>query len=335
MLSLDPKPRRARSGWFAASLVLLVCGAVTVLAQAVPQGDKPVPAVATVSATPARGTVPIVLEHRYTMSAKIRPLLLFWIGKSNIGGARIRWRSGEDGAKGYDILIGSDPQRAPREVNRWGFILEEVRGDSAATVGVIKKSEEKTLDAAKAGIANEGANGFYFKMINGRSDSKESVATVTLTRVGKDFSYHDLDALFDAFAKFPGTPTVKRVPMPPGGRHGFLLALADMLHDSVASAKRGEKNAGKKAYPYAYYGYQYDLTRTSTEVQRNVAYGGKTYPAVVRMEAEVTERGDNWKEYFVIAVGLDGPLAEIPVYVAYQPRWWLKAEMTLDEREVF
>ncbi len=71
------------------------------------------------------GTLPVVAEHRYRIAAKIRPLVLFWIGKDNVGGARIRWRQGEDGLRGYDALIGSDPARAPRKINRWGFILEE------------------------------------------------------------------------------------------------------------------------------------------------------------------------------------------------------------------
>jgi hypothetical protein len=38
----------------------------------------------------AEGSLPVVKEHRYRMSAKIRPLLLFWIGKDNVGGARVR-----------------------------------------------------------------------------------------------------------------------------------------------------------------------------------------------------------------------------------------------------
>lgn len=285
--------------------------------------------------SPSSGTIPVVREHRYTMSAKIRPLLLFWIGKSKIGGARIRWRSSQDGAHGYDLLIGSDPDRSPREVNRWGFILEEQRGETASVVGVVKRSDEKTLDAAKAGVANEGADGYFFKMIRGRSDAWESVATVTLTRVGKDYSYRELDTLLDALTRHPGTPTVKKVPMPPGGRHGFLFALADLIRETVAAARHGQKLSGRKGYPYAYYGYQYDVTRTSAEVQRNATYGGQTFGRVVKFEAEVTERGDDWKEYFTIAVAVDGPLAEVPVFVAYQPRWWLKAEMVLDSRETF
>jgi hypothetical protein len=33
--------------------------------------------------------VPVVREARYKMSAAVRPLLIFWIRASNVGGARI------------------------------------------------------------------------------------------------------------------------------------------------------------------------------------------------------------------------------------------------------
>ena len=53
------------------------------------------------------------------MLAKVRPLL-FWISKDDVGGARVSWRGDADGAFGLDLLIGSDPARAPRQINRWG-----------------------------------------------------------------------------------------------------------------------------------------------------------------------------------------------------------------------
>ena len=78
----------------------------------------------------ASDSPPIHKEYRYRMSAAIRPLL-FWIGDSDVGGARIVWRRGEDGRRGYEFLLGSDPIRAPRKINRWGFVREELRGDGA------------------------------------------------------------------------------------------------------------------------------------------------------------------------------------------------------------
>jgi hypothetical protein len=52
---------------------------------------------------------------------EIIPLILnpSW---NNVGGGRIRWIEEPDGEKGLEFLIGSDPARAPRNINRWGFI---------------------------------------------------------------------------------------------------------------------------------------------------------------------------------------------------------------------
>jgi hypothetical protein len=40
------------------------------------------------TALPQRaGSLPVVAAHQYRMAAKIRPLLLFWIGREQVGGA--------------------------------------------------------------------------------------------------------------------------------------------------------------------------------------------------------------------------------------------------------
>jgi hypothetical protein len=46
-------------------------------------------------------------------------------------------------------------------------------------------------------------------------------------------------------------------------------------------------------------------------------------------------RGESWDEQFTIVCGVDDPLAEIPVFISYQPRWWFKVELVLDEHQVF
>src|ERR1051325_5977296 len=84
---------------------------------------------APVSTTPAvlptevpGSVLPIEHEHLYTMSGRVR-MLLIWLGRDNVGSGMIRWRAaGKDSA--YELLIGSDPLRAPGRLNRWGFLAE-------------------------------------------------------------------------------------------------------------------------------------------------------------------------------------------------------------------
>ena len=66
----------------------------------------------------------VTRERLYQVDARARPFL-FWIRKSNIGDGRLTWRRGPDGTIGYELLVGSDPARTPRHINRWGYLREE------------------------------------------------------------------------------------------------------------------------------------------------------------------------------------------------------------------
>src|SRR5918996_5321259 len=98
--------------------------------------------------------LPVVAERYYRMLAKVRPLL-FWISRDDVGGARIGWLGDQGGSRGFELLIGSDPARAPRKINRWGYIAEEVRGSTASTLGVMKQSNEESIEEAKAKLGKD------------------------------------------------------------------------------------------------------------------------------------------------------------------------------------
>jgi hypothetical protein len=296
------------------------------------------PVTATVPAAqaepPALGTLPVVAEHRYRIAGKIR-WLLFWAGKDDVGGARLRWRKGADDARGYDALIGSDPSRAPRKINRWGFILEEAGPSGASVVGIMKKSDEESLDEAKSRVAAEASGGVVFKMVQATVSQTESVSRLTVSSLPRDYSFRELGAIVEVLSKETAPPKLVKTPVPPGGRAGLLTAIIDLLHDGVESARQTGKAPGRKGLGYAYYAKQYDVTRVSSAVERNVTYGGVAYPRLLKSEFELRARKESWTESFTIVCGLDGPLAEIPVFLTYQPRWWFKVEMVLDERQVF
>jgi hypothetical protein len=90
----------------------LVLALVLVALVAIPSGAWPparAPRLSPASRQPAAGSI----ERRYRMAARIRPLLVFWITRENVGGARIVWLRRDDGMRGWELLIGSDPLRAP------------------------------------------------------------------------------------------------------------------------------------------------------------------------------------------------------------------------------
>ena len=95
----------------------------------------------------AFSAVEVVREHRYQVDARMRPFLV-WIRESNIGDGRLTWRRGRDGTLGYELLVGSDPARTPRHINRWGYLREE-SGDSGSIVfGVMSQSDGQSVDDA-------------------------------------------------------------------------------------------------------------------------------------------------------------------------------------------
>ncbi len=221
-------------------------------------GPAPIAGPLALQAQPqALGTLPVVAEHRYRIAAKIRPLLLFWIGKDDVGGARIRWRKGDGDARGCDALIGSDPARAPRKINRWGFISEETGPAGARIVGIMKSGDEQTLDEATSRVAAEAKGSVVFKMIDSAVSQTEAVSRVTVSTVPRDYSYREFDAIVDILMKETAPPKIQKTPVPPGGRTGLLSAITELLHDGVESVKRVGKAPGRKGLGYVYYAKQY------------------------------------------------------------------------------
>ena len=280
------------------------------------------------------GTLPVVAEYRYRIIGKVR-LLLFWVSKDGVGGARIRVRRGEGDTSGLDLLIGSDPKRAPRGINRWGYILEETRGEATNVVGLMKKSDEDTLDQATSNIAREAKGGVVFKMIQATVTPAESVARVTTAAVPRDYSYREMGPLVEALAADTSPPRTRTLAAAPGGRPGLLSSIAELIRDASDAVRRTGRPPGRKSLPYVYYSKQDHVARVSTSIETRETYGGVTYPRLLRSNFEVRARGESWTERFTIVSGLEGPLAGVPVFVHYQPRWWFAVEMVLDDKERF
>lgn len=271
------------------------------------------------------------------MAARIRPLLLFWIGRDNVGGGRVVWRGNGD-TVAYELLIGSDPDRAPRRINRWGYLIEEVRGTHGTVLGVMTESDERSLEEAKARLAREGAQGgFFFKAIQATVTAGEARAGVTTVRVPHNFTYRDASPVLDLAAKELGSATVRRVQMPTGARPGFLGALAELIHQSVAAYQRSTgSTAGKRiAAAFVYNAKLYELTLKDAQFVRDAEFGGRRFARVVRGEFESRNRTTGDATRFELVYGTEGPLAEVPLHVVYRPRWWFEVQLTLDEETRF
>jgi hypothetical protein len=268
------------------------------------------------------------------MSAAIRPLL-FWIGDGDVGGARILWRKGDDGRVGYEFLIGSDPDRAPRKINRWGFVREELRPDGATQVGLMRKTDEDSVEEAQANVGFEGE--YVFKVIQTEIDGQQARAENTVWLVEHDYTFHDVGTLLRMFRANPQSPPkVNEASMPPDTHPGFLFAVADLVDRAVTAATREPRELlEKETTRFNFNAVAYELRLRKSKWEESKKYGDRRYENLVRIDLESYNPTLNTTEKFTLAVGTEGEWKGVPVYVKYQPKWWFKAEGVIDESQVF
>jgi hypothetical protein len=273
------------------------------------------------------------------MSAGVRPLLFFWIRAGNVGGARILWRQGEDGRRGYELLIGSDPLRAPRKINRWGWEREDVGPEGATLVGLMRKTDEDSFEEARTEVARDGRGGYVYKSIRAHVIDGEARVENTVLRVPRDYTYRDLAELQSLFAAPDLGPANRRAAaLPEGTFPGFLFAVSDLVDRAVeaalAAGPRRRLLAGAEA-TFTFNASLYDLRLRSTEWLAAATYGGRKYERLVRLNMEHFNRDKKTRERFVLVCPTEGPLARVPVFIEYHPKWWFRAQGVLDDSETF
>jgi hypothetical protein len=319
---------------------LLAVPALAAVARRAPAADGLVEGAAPAAPAPlplAAEPLAVVREARYRMAAAVRPLLVFWIRAGNVGAGRILWRQGPDGRRGYELLIGSDPARAPRRINRWGWEREDVGPEGATLFGLMRKTDEDSLDEAKAGLGREGTGGFVYKAIRSRVAGGRAEAQNTLWRVPRDYSYRDLAELQALVAGPPaGPPRVRRADVPPGTDPGFLIAAVRVIDLAVSAALETPRRLlSRVTATFTFNAALYDMKLLSSAWIAARDYGGRRYERLLRLSFEHVNREKGTHERFALVCATDGPLARVPVFIEYQPKWWFRAEGLLDDREVF
>lgn len=216
-------------------------------------------------------------EHRYRLSAAIRPLL-FWVGAKIVGDAHIVWRDQEEGRKGYELLLGSDPARAPRRINRWGFVREDAGATGAIMLGVMNRSEDDSLTTAQAKMAQEAKEGrFLFRMIRASLNAHEARAENRVVYAPTDFTVRQLDDLQRYVESTKPPPRVRTGRLPEGTHPGLLFGTASLV-DAGVEASRAPGSAGPslRKVQYTFNTALYDLILKSWERVDKVQYGKRT-----------------------------------------------------------
>ena len=320
------KPLRALLACVAAALL---AGATTGAAPAPRRQAESPPSNRQADRARPDGDLPVLRVHRYTMAGRVRPLL-FWIGRDDVGMGEIVWR-GAEGAVAYELLIGTDAAKAPRGINRWGYILEDSRPSGTRVLGVMTTSDEATISDVTSRAPGAQPVG-RFKGLDARIAEGVSRSATETIETERDYSVRDKALIVDRIQKKLGEATLRDVPVPDGVRPGFLTAVAELVADTIAARKDGEQPLRRlkgRTIPYVYGRRLYDLKLTGVGPLRPTE-GAPVGHALVRAEFETLNRGTGTRTTFSLEYAADGPLAGVPTIIRHKPRWWLEAVLKLD-----
>jgi len=306
---------------------LLVAAALAVVRPDAPAAAPPAPP----PTVPGAG-LPIVKVHHYRMSGHIRPLL-FWISRDDVGDGRLAWRLGADGMAGWDFVLGTDPERAPRRLNRWGYIAEEAKAGRGRLFAMMSSEEEDSLGEVNDNADRGATGGGEFKAVRASVSDGVVEARVSRVRTPRVMTIGDVDELVTHAQIHLEKTQLATFALERDVRPGFLVAVAELVDANVKAHRAGAANARGRSVPipYVFGDKLYSLALTSARVEETFRDGDRRYANVVKAKFEIRTRATGDKTDFELVYGLEGELAGVPVLISFQPRWWLKVQLHLDD----
>jgi hypothetical protein len=258
-------------------------------------------------------------EHRYRIIGKVR-LAFVWVARDDVGSARMTWRSNGT-TSALTFLVGSNPGRAPRNLNEWSYLREEVRSDGADVFALGRLDVDAVVDPGdvRGGGAIFGVSCASFR--------QQDVRSTQTTIDARGATYWMFDRLLEQIAASSGWQQ-RRFARPAGASAGFLTALQQAL-------RLGRSDAGALAaappWVYVYNGAIYDLLVRDSRNLGRTTVGTRSYDSLIRTDFTIRNRttGDISRFAVTYAPELDGP--SLPVQIFYQPSFWVCIELRLDD----
>jgi hypothetical protein len=296
---------------------LAILAACTVLLAG--SGERPA-AVTNVREAPSGARASSFDEHRYAVVGRVR-LLLFWAGHEAIGGARMSLRrQGDDTILAF--LVGSDPRRAPRQINQWSYLREEIRERDAEVVAVGSVNDANAPPDAAAGLA-------------GSQVFEASCASIAGGRVvTRQVKVQAPQATYWMFGRLLGIVETadswdeQRMARPDGAAAGLLSAM-----QRVMRAAKSDPRSLKTLPPvsYVYQNTVYDLSIRGVAWLGRTRVGARTFDRLVRTDLSVRNRKTAEITRFSITYSPEPDVSALPVQITFQPSFWLRIELRLEE----
>jgi len=283
------------------------------------------------------------------MTARVR-LLLFWVGKDDVGGGYIRLGTSPQDAslEIINLLIGSDPAKAPRAINRWGLASEIVHrspeassgSQSSVFFGFMKVSSGTSVTEMQKELAREKQSGsFLFSAILNQAGPNGNFAKTAPFASNTDFTIQDLqraepvvlDHLMSSEGRFRSADAGESQAC--NRTEGFLSSVSEL----VDAALSGKHSPISICYLYNGQRFTLKLKQTTRVPQREIRVTlrdaphdyGRTYHDLILTSFdnfnETTKTGGS----FDLLLGTTGALRGAPVQITYQPNWWFQVILNL------
>ena len=295
-----------------------------------------------------RATPRLRAEYDYILTCRLR-LLIFWVGRDDLGGGYIKTGEAVDdpNLRMIQLLFGSNPGKTPHAINRWGAGTEVVKVDgsqapeASAFVGFMKSSQGKSLSAMQQELAQEKTAGKHrFEAIISRVDPERAIATTVPFYSEKDYDMNQLaeaqtlalDQLGDNQAR-----KFRRLADPERGEcnrpGGFLSTTEELLQRSLT----GGKTPFSLCYVYNARLYTLTLQHVTPVANEDVHINLKdkeqkidaSYHQLVESQFQIRNQESGAKTNFSVLLGTTGELRGVPVQINYQPNWWFQIVLNL------
>jgi len=270
--------------------------------------------------------MPVSFEHSYRVVGRAGLGFVSW-SADDIGGARLVVRDAVGGAS-VSMLVGSEPERAPRNLNEWGYTFERIHGEHAESF-VLRSVTPDDLAQEKSPRMPSQDEQRQFRAICASTIGSAVQSVSTTVRSDRAVTYRGVGALLDRLSQPQHSQRLDVAP-PIGAAPGFLTALTRLLRGSVGD--RAAVSAAQPPVPYVYNSAVYDLQLRRKRLRTNVSIGGQTYAELLRGDFVTVRRRDGDQTAFSVTYQVDGADAGVPLVVTFRPHWWLTIELQLDDK---
>ena len=296
---------------------------------------------------PLRNTV----QYDYVMTARVH-LIFFWAGKDDVGGGYIRRAvsSADPHEEFFQVLFGSDPEKAPRAINRWGAGTEIAWHKNAATFttaqddvaasaffGFMKSSRGKSVGEMQNELKKENEQGLHaFTGILSRVEPARAISTVVPLQSATDYTLHQYDTaapvMLDHIQNSDG-PVRSLAQRDCARAAAFMATVAEFIEASLEGATAPQSRC------YVHDAQENTLTlekverlpNLSVQVQtaRKTPLLDVTHHDLLQLDFVSTHKKTGKQVNFTVITGTKGPLRAVPVQIRYQPNWWFQVVLNL------